>query len=114
MGSSTTNGLGIIEAPAREEIDRRMLLKLGLFGTVAAMVGLVAKNIAGYFSTLNVPPSGPVMVGHLTKFPPGMHPVHTDSPFTRMGFWLVHIIPEFGGEGKFEGLLALRDRIGWN
>jgi hypothetical protein len=52
-----------------------------------------------------------VFVGHVSRLPPGMQPVHFDAPHRPGGFWVVHIIPEYGGEGRYEGLLALADLL---
>jgi hypothetical protein len=107
--SSTVDGVGIADAPASGEIDRRTILKLGLFGTIAAMGGLVVKNLADYMGEFGISPTGAVFTGHTGQFHPGMTPIHFMSPYGRFGFWLVYIIPEYGGEGQHEGLLALAD-----
>jgi cytochrome b6-f complex iron-sulfur subunit len=46
---------------------------------------------------------GKVTAGKVADFPPGGEPKHNNEG----RFWMVHITPQKGGEGQYQGLLAL-------
>jgi Rieske Fe-S protein len=93
------------------QVGRRRLLRLGFWGALATTAAMAVSRTADFLYPVSPSVSGPVHVGHVSRFAPGSEPVlFKRSPQNPRAFWLVHVTPEKGGEGNLRGLLALASR----
>ena len=97
----------VARAIAPEPVSRRRLVRAAFWATLGATPAATLTPLAGFLQPQRDRGWGtPVAAGRVTDYPPGADPVYNKEG----RFWLVHITPERGGEGKHEGLLALYAR----
>lgn len=86
---------------------RTMLRRIAFWSALgAAIVAGIAQFMDFFYPRGVTGFGGPVPAGKVSDYPPGGDPKHNIEG----RFWMVHITPEKGGEGKYQGLLALWHR----
>jgi cytochrome b6-f complex iron-sulfur subunit len=97
----------VARAISASDPSRRSFVKIGFWGSLGAFGALALGQFLDFFWPRGVAGfGGKVTAGKVSDYPAGGEPKRNNEG----RFWMVHVTPEMGGQGKFEGLLALWQR----